>query len=140
MEEIYMINVKDVVKPLGSQGFLIGIGVAALAYFLTPQLKQSLRPAAVKGAQGMMALGSKTKHILEEGKEKISSMLSDTVEGTSDKIKEAAEESGISHKMIKELHEERAASNKMIKELKDSIAGLKEEIAHIKKGQDLQET
>lgn len=135
-----MISVKDVIKPFGSQGFLVGIGVAALTYFLAPQLKQSLRPAAVKGTQGMMALGTKTKQILEEGKEKISSMLSETVAETRSKMKEAAGESEISSEMIKEFREEREASNRMLQELKDSIAGLREELSHIKRGQEPQES
>ena len=49
-----MIDMKSILKPFGSQGFLIGIGVAAIGYLIAPQLKKSLRPAAVKGTQEVM--------------------------------------------------------------------------------------
>lgn len=127
-----MINIKDIVKPLGSQSFLVGIGVAALAYFLAPQLKESLRPAAVKGTQGVMTLGSRTKQMLEDGKEKISNLIFEKTEGAQEKIIDIAEEAGISSKVLKELKDERDISNKIMNELKDSIISLKEEISHMK--------
>lgn len=133
-------DLKGIIKPFGSQGFLIGLGVAALAYFLAPQLKQSLRPAAVKGTQSVMTLGSKTKQILDDSKEKISSFISETAGGAKDRIKGAVEDTGISSKFLKELKEEREISNKIIHELKDSIISLKEEIAHIKRGENFQES
>lgn len=134
-----MMDIKDIVKPFGSQSFLIGIGVAALAYFLAPQLKQSLRPAAVKGAAGVMTLGDKTKKILEESKDKISNLIFDKTEEARDKVRDVVEEAGISPDVLKEMREEREVSNKMIQELKDSIVSLKEEISHIKKGANFQE-
>jgi len=51
---------KELIKPLGSQSFLLDLGIAAAAYFFVPQLKSVLRPAAVKSAAGLMALGDKT--------------------------------------------------------------------------------
>ena len=66
-----MIEMKDITKTFGSQGFLIGIGVAALGHILAPHLKKTLRPAAVKGTQGVMALGNKTKQVLDDSKEKL---------------------------------------------------------------------
>lgn len=133
-----MIGIKDMVKPFGSQSFLVGMGVAALAYFLAPQLKQSLRPAAVKGAAGVMTLGSKTKQILEDSKDKISSLIFEKAEGKNE-IKNSAEEIGIPSEVLKEIREDREVSNKIIQELKESIVSLKEEISHMKKGGNPQE-
>ena len=133
-----MVNIKDIVKPLGSQSFLVGIGVAALAYFLAPQLKQSLRPAAVKGTQGIMALGTKTKQFLEEGKGKVSNLFSEKTQEAKDKVMDVAEEAGISN-VLKELKDEREASNKILSELKDSIVSLKDEISRMKQGKKVQQ-
>ena len=135
-----MMDIKDIVKPFGAKGYLVGIGVAALAYFLAPQLKQSLRPAAVKGAQGVMTLGSKTRQILEDSKEKISSLISETTESVRNKMKGAAEDTEFSSKVLKELSEEREMSNRIMNELKDSILSLKEEISHMKRGENFQES
>lgn len=134
-----MIDMKNILKPFGSQGFLIGIGVAALGYFLAPQLKQSLRPAAVKGAQGVMSLGNKTKQILEDGKEKIS-VLFEKGEEAKDSAAEGDREKDISSKVLKELMEEQESSAKILNELKDSILSLKEEISQLKQSVDFQES
>lgn len=135
-----MLDMKNIVKALGSQGFLVGIGVAALGYFLAPQLKETLRPTAVKGTQGIMALGNKTKQILEDSKEKISGLIFEKPEGAINNVKEVIDEKDISSKILKELIEERESSNKILSELKESILSLKEEISYIKHGENFQES
>lgn len=134
-----MIGMKDIIKPFGTQGFLVGMGVAALGYFLAPQLKKTLRPVAVKGTQGVMSLGSKTKHILEDGKDKISNFITQNPEETGDSRMDSGEEKGFSSQVLKELMEEREASNRIMSELKDSILSLKEEISNMKRGESFQE-
>jgi len=136
---IYMINIKDLAKPIASQGFLVGIGVAAFAYFLAPQLKQSLRPAAVKGTQGVLALGGRAKQFLDEGKGKITNLMFEKSEAAKNKVMDIAQEVGMTSKVLKELIEDREVSNKILTELKDSIISLKEEISHMKHGENLQE-
>lgn len=126
------IGIKDVIKPFGSQSFLVGVGVAALAYFLGPQLKQSLRPAAVKGTQGVISLGGKTKQLFEEGMGKINTIVFEKTDEVFDKTKETLESIGFSPDLLKELKEERESSNRIMEELKNSVISLKEEISQMK--------
>lgn len=115
----------SLMKMVGSQSFLLGVGVAAAAYLIGPQIRESLKPAAVKGAQGIMVLGGKTKQALEQGKEKLNDMVFD---------KSGMETKNFQEKLLQELREEREASNRILEELKNSITGLKEEISSIKNG------
>ena len=121
-----MIGIKDIVKPFGSQSFLIGVGVAALTYLIGPQLKESMKPLAVKGTQGIMALGSKTRQFLDDST------------GTT-RMKNMAEELEASSKTISELKEEQAVSNTIMLELKESVASLKDEISRLKRKKDPQQ-
>lgn len=136
-----MIGIKDIIKPLASQNFMVGIGVAALAYFLAPQLKEAFRPAAVKGTQAVMTLGTKTKQMLDDGKEKISNLIFEKTEGTGteEKTNDVVQEVTISSTVLKELREEREVSNKIMDELRNSIMSLKEEISHIKQVENFQQ-
>jgi hypothetical protein len=133
-------GIKDILKPIGSQSFVVGIGFAALAYFLGPQLKQSLRPIAVKGAQGVMVLGGKTVKAFSESKDKLSSMLTEKVnEGTSN-FKSAEGGMDLSANLLKELKEERETANKILADLINSISGLKDELAQIRNTGNLQQS
>jgi hypothetical protein len=132
-------GIKDIIKPIGSQSFVVGIGVAALFYFLGPQMKQTLRPIAVKGAQGVMVLGNKTVKAFGESKDKLSSMLSE-------KANEAVEKGGspeavmnLSENLVKELKEERETSNKILADLITSISGLKDELAQLRNNGNFQQ-
>lgn len=126
-------EMKGIIKPFGSQSFLIGIGAAALVYLFGPQLKEALRPAAVKGAQGVMALGDKTKQMFEEGKERVAGMLFEKTDEAADKVKEVvAEGMGVQADLVKEFMEEREAHKRLLEELKDSVASLKEEMAQMR--------
>lgn len=135
-----MLELKHLVKPFGSQGFLIGIGISALTYLLAPQIKETLRPAAVKGTQGLLAFGAETKRILTEGKEKISNVFSEKTEEVKDMMKSKGEGKQLASKLLQELKEERELSNKIMEELKNSIVSLREEISNIRKIEHPQES
>lgn len=124
----------NLLKPFGSQSFFLGLGVAAAAYFLGPQLMEAVKPMAVKGAQGVMALGSKTSQVFNEGKEKLGNTIEKMTPGERD-IK--AVDSMYSD-LIKELKDEREASNKILMELRDTMVSLRQEISGMKAGADTQ--
>jgi predicted nuclease with TOPRIM domain len=132
------IGIKDIIKPIGSQSFLVGLGVAALAYFLGPQLKESLRPAAVKGAQGVLTLGSKTKELFEEGMGKLTNNVFEKTDEIADKTKDTVESNGFNPDFLKVLKEERESSNKLLEELRNSVISLKEEISQMKNSGNFQ--
>ena len=132
-------GIKDIIKPIGSQSFVVGIGVAALAYFLGPQLKQTLRPVAVKGAQGVMILGSKTVKAFGESKEKLSSMLAEKASEVDNKVKCTEEVADFNRNLMQELKEERESSNKILVDLINSISGLKDELAQMRNNGNFQQ-
>jgi hypothetical protein len=125
-----MIGLKDITKSMGSQSFLLGVGVAAVGYFLGPQIKQSLRPVLVKGAEGAMMLGNKTKQMMEGGMKKMDNVV---FEGAgAGMTNNSKEEMNLTSKLMQELREERESSRKMMEELKNSIDSIRGEIAEIR--------
>lgn len=131
-------GIKDIIKPIGSQSFVLGIGVAALAYFMGPQLKQALRPMAVKGAQGVMTFGSKTAKAFGESKDKLSHMASEKTDRSADMVNSFTEDKDFQGNLIRELKEDREASNRILQELANSISGLKDELVQLRNNNSLQ--
>lgn len=125
-----MIELQDIAKPFGAQGFLVGFGVAALAYFLAPPLKKTFQPVIDKGAKGIAEFGSKAKDLFKEGNQKIKDKMRPD-EKTESKIPEFAQEM---IKISKGMEEQREESFQIMRDLKDVLTGLKEEMAEMKKG------
>lgn len=121
----------DFLKPFGSQSFLVGLGAAAIGYLFGPKIKQAVRPAAVKGAQGMMMVTDKTKEMFDEGKHMMGNMMDKT--SSMGKDSHVNPQAGMYEILIHELKEERQRSNHLMEQLNTSIVGLKEEFAHMKK-------
>lgn len=120
----------NLLKPFGTQSFFVGLGVAAVTYLLGPQIKETVRPIAVKGTQGAMMLSDKTKEMMEEGKDRIEGMM-ENVKGKDGMMQGQA---GAYEMLINELREERERSNSLMEKLNDKMNDLKNEIAHIKEG------
>ncbi|MCX7711580.1 MAG: hypothetical protein N2484_17200 [Clostridia bacterium] len=120
---------KELIKPLGGQSFLLGMGLAAAAYFLGPTLKEMMKPAAVKGTQGIMALGERTRQMMSESKEKMSDMMADKSGAAAGSMTESLYE-----KLLQEIKEEREQSNRMVEEIRSTLGSLKDEIANMKNG------
>jgi hypothetical protein len=132
-------GIKDIIKPISAQSFIVGMGVAAFAYFIGPQLKQALRPAAVKGAQGVMTLGSKTVKAFEESRDKLSHMMQDRAEAANNKVIHNQENANLQFSLLKELKEDRDTSNKILQELSSSISNLKDEILQMRNNSNYQQ-
>jgi len=116
-----LIGIKDIVKPFGTQSFLIGLGVAAVGYMLAPQLKKTFQPIIDKGTQGAMALSSKTKQFWEDSREKV------TARGEkSDRSLESLMQ------VMQNSEQQREMSNQIMMDLKDAVMGLKDEISRLK--------
>ncbi|MBB6217656.1 hypothetical protein HNQ80_003779 [Anaerosolibacter carboniphilus] len=124
----------DLMKPFGSQSFLIGLGVAAVGYFFGPQIKQAIRPAAVKGAQGVMMFSDKTKEMFDEGKHMMGNMMDKASHMGQEQ--QMAGQMGMYEMLMKELKDERERSNRLMEQLNISIAGLKDEITYMKGSKD----
>ena len=110
-----------ILKPFGTQGFIVGLGVAALTYTLGPIIKRSARTAAVKGTQGALAVGGTTCQMVNNSKEKMAGVFGD--------MKEAGEATG---EEMKSFIEEMRMEREEIKELVNKVNGLKEELSTMK--------
>lgn len=128
----------NLLKPFGSQSFFVGLGVAAAAYFLGPQIRETIRPMAVKGTQGMMMLTDRTMHMMHEGKEKMEDMMGKM--GHMAKSEHMAMgQIGVMEAMLKELREERERSNKMMEEFRETLMGIRDEISGNRRNGDTAE-
>lgn len=123
-----MFSMKDVAKPCVIQSFLIGVGVAALGYLLAPRLKKKFQPVIDRGTQGAMALGSKTKELFVESKEKMANKMSRKSDQAIADMMEAMQSS----EAMRVMGQQREMSEKIITELKDAVTALKDEISQLK--------
>ncbi|MFZ5969240.1 MAG: hypothetical protein ACOYVK_18950 [Bacillota bacterium] len=122
----------DFLKPFGSQSFFVGLGVAAIAYLLGPQIKESVRPMAVKGMQGALMISDKTKNMMEEGKDRLEDMMEKT--NLMGKDQKHNEQAAVYEMLIKELREDKENSNRILEQLNQTMSGLKDEISKLKNG------
>lgn len=125
-------DIKDGMKTFGTHSFIAGIGIAAFAYFLGPQMKRAIRPVAIKGAQSVLMLGSKTMKIICESKDKLTSTMAENDDDAVNRSKDVAQCAGLESVILQELKEEREVSNKILEELRSSISGLKDELNQMK--------
>ena len=124
----------NLLKPFGSQSFFIGLGIAAAAYVLGPQIKETMRPMAVKGTQGMMMLTDRTMNMMHEGKDRVEGMVGKM--GNMGNMANIArtehmpmEQMGMMEVMLKELKEERERSNKMMEDFHETLMSIRDEIS-----------
>ncbi|MTI57694.1 hypothetical protein [Geosporobacter ferrireducens] len=125
----------NLLKPFGSQSFFVGLGVAAAAYFLGPQIKETIRPMAVKSTQGMMMMTDKTMRMMHEGKDRVEDMVGKMGNmARPDHI--PMEQMGMMEVMLRELKEERERSNKMMEEFRETLMSIRDEISGSSKSGD----
>lgn len=108
-------------KPFGSQSFVVGIGIAALAYLFGPTIKRGAKTVAVKGMQGALIAGESATNAVEGGKQKASDFINNLVtkQGNNDE-----EFSHIYRQMVNELKTQREQNNNVMKELVETMKGM----------------
>ncbi len=114
------------IRSVTPQSFLAGVGIAAAAYVLGPQLKEMLRPLAVKGAQGVMAVGAMAGQAVSQGKETVNKAVLDG------HVSHDNAGSSFHEKFLNELKEEQEMSKGLMEELRDSVKSMKVDIENIK--------
>jgi hypothetical protein len=115
----------DLLKPFTSRGFVIGIGLAALAYLLGPQIKQGAKTVAVKGMQGAMVAGDAASQAVASGREKMGSMMQNMGNKGDTMVQQ----------MVSEFKEEREQVSNTLNELVNTMKSMQEEISLLKEGQ-----
>lgn len=114
----------DLLKPFTTRGFVIGVGIAALAYLLGPQIKQGAKTVAVKGMQGAMLAGEMASQAVTSGREKMGNMMQNM-----------GNKGDTMMQLISEFKEERQQVSSTLSELVTTMKNMQEEIALLKEGQ-----
>ena len=125
-------------KLFGSQSFLVGLGVAAATYFLGPQIKETIRPMAVKGTQGMMMMTDRTMRMMHEGRDRMEDMVGKMGHMAKPEHMTMGQ-MGVMEAMLKELREERERSNKMMEEFRETLMSIRDEISSNRRNGDAAE-
>ncbi|KAB3535748.1 hypothetical protein F8154_05460 [Alkaliphilus pronyensis] len=120
----------NLLKPFGSQNFILGVGIAALSYLLGPSLKQGARTVAVKGMQGAMMAGNTATNMMESGKESMGNLF-DSMTGHQKDYMEM--EHNFRQDLIKEIKSDREEFNSALKELSTTMKSLQSEVQALKK-------
>ena len=129
----------NILKPLGSPGFAIGLGIAALTYFLGPSLKRGARNVAVKGMQGALMAGEGASNAMHEGKETMSNMFGNTF-GNENYMNEmstemAQQNTQMVQQVFQEMREEREQYKNMFQEMMNTMQGMQDDISSLKANQ-----
>lgn len=115
----------DLFKPFTTRGFVIGVGIAALAYLLGPQIKQGARNVAVKGMQGAMIAGDAASQAVASGREKMSNMVQNVGNRGDSTMQQ----------FISEMKEEREQIAAALSEMVNTMRQMQDEIALLRDGQ-----
>ncbi|KAB3525507.1 hypothetical protein [Alkaliphilus serpentinus] len=119
----------NILKPFGSQNFVLGIGIAALGYLLGPTLKQGARTVAVKGVQGAMMAGNTASNIMETGKENMGNLF-ERMTGNQKEYMQM--EQHFRQNLMNEIKSEREEYNSVLKELVTTMKSLQSEVHSLK--------
>ncbi|MCG8540426.1 MAG: hypothetical protein MJA82_10860 [Clostridia bacterium] len=117
----------NILKPFGTEGFILGIGIAALGYLLGPTIKRGARGIAVKGMQGAMMVGDTANDAMDSGKEKFNDFIQNMMDSKQDN------ERNFHKELIDEIKTDRHNNNELLKELVSTMKSLQNEVKDMKK-------
>lgn len=120
----------NLLKPFGTESFVIGIGIAAVSYLFGPTIKRGAREVAVKGMQGALMAGDTASHAVESGREKFSSFIHNMMH--SEKDNDISVDKSFHKELVDELKEDRQQQREFMKELMSTMKSLKNEVKELK--------
>lgn len=71
---------KTMMSSTMTSNILLGLGVLWASQMLVPLLRGAVRPVAVKGAQGAIAISEQTSSVLERAREELTRIIEDAKE------------------------------------------------------------
>lgn len=116
----------DLLRPFGTRNFVIGIGLAALAYLFAPTLQRNARTVAVKGAQGAMLVGGAAANAFSTGKERIGGVI----QGMGNAGR--SEDTSNVQQLVNDLRNEREQFNNVLSEVMSTMKNLQDEVRVLK--------
>jgi len=111
-----------------ASNILLGLGVLWAGQMIVPLIKGAVRPVAVKGAQGAIAISEQTSGVLEKAREELSRIIEDAKQKRQMPIAYAGME-GMS------LRDK--SSEQEINDLKLKIAALTNQLAEVRNGRSI---
>ena len=123
----------NLLKPFGTESFLIGIGIAAASYLLGPTIKRGARGVAVKGMQGALMAGDAANDAMETSKDKFNDFIQNMMGDGKSNVNFEHMENSFHKDLIDELKADRHQNSELMKELVSSMKSLQSEIKDLKK-------
>lgn len=121
----------NLLKPFGTEGFILGIGIAAVSYLLGPTIKRGAKGVAVRGMQGALMAGDAANDAIDTSREKFSDFIQGMMGDNKDNMMH--QDNNFQKELFNELKSERQQYSELMKELVSSVKSLKDEVSDLKK-------
>ncbi|EOC99521.1 hypothetical protein [Caldisalinibacter kiritimatiensis] len=128
-----------ILKPFGTQSFVIGVGIAALSYLFGPTIKKGAREVTVKGMQGALLAGEAASNAVDEGKKKMSNVINNMKKPMDKNEGIELKNSHIVQQLVNELQAERQQNREMFESLMNTVKDLQNEMSSLKEDNDIEE-
>lgn len=112
-----------------TSNILLGLGALWASQMIIPLIRGAVRPVAVRGAQGAMAISEQTSSVLERTREELSRIIEEAKTG------KQMGYAGMGAGMMG-LGQMNNNSDYQIEELKDKIASLESQLREMNQGRD----
>ena len=122
---------KTMMSSAMTSNILLGLGVLWAGQMIVPLLRGAVRPVAVKGAQGAIAISEQTSSVLERAREELTRIIEDAKEGRQMAYTGAGMGAGMMG-----MNYLNNNSNQELNELKAKIAALESQLAEAKDNKD----
>ncbi len=120
----------NLLKPFGTESFLIGVGLAAASYLLGPTIKQGARGVAVKGMQGALMAGDVANNTMEASRDKLGNFMHKFMDNRDNGKMEV--EYSFQKELINELKADREQYNKVLNEMISTMKSIQEDVKTLK--------
>lgn len=122
----------NLLKPFGTESFILGIGIAAVSYLLGPTIKRGARGVAVKGMQGAMMAGDAANDAMDSSRDKFSDFIQGMMNDGKNNVMDQ-QDNNFQRELFNELKAEREQYSELMKELVSSVKSLQGEVSDLKK-------
>ncbi|WP_432665519.1 hypothetical protein R9X47_04445 [Wukongibacter baidiensis] len=121
----------NLLKPFGTESFILGIGIAAVSYLLGPTIKRGAKGVAVKGMQGALMAGDAANEAMDTGRDKFSDFIQGIMNDGNNNVMD--QDNDFQKELFNELKAERQQYSELMKELVSSVKSLQGEVSELKK-------
>jgi hypothetical protein len=117
----------NLLKPFNTEGFLIGLGIAAVGSLFAPAIKKGAKEIAVKGTQGAMMAGESASNMMQSGKESMNKIFPNMFKNKYDEKDQSFNEN-----LINELKSDREQYSNAFQELVSTMKEIQSEVKSLR--------